>query len=336
MGLNVSQHTSTVMTGIPQCRSGAMPHAARSSLAKPVLGLKPIIAVCLLVSLALALDACTQKELVYPDEGPCRIDVRFLWDNAPEASPEGMTLLFYPLEKDGEFWRFEISGRNGGAVEITPGNYTLVALNNDLAGVRLTDMPYDAASLNVIEVPRRQDLASPAGMVYMGRIDNLEITPGRQVTCYPDSISTIFHVLVPDIKGIEKVSQASAVMEGPASGIRLSTLTPLAPPVAVAFDLQTDLHEASFAGYTSGFLAGSSPASYMLTFRVTYKGGGAYEKTYDVTDLVINYFYRHNVYIIIRGLTLPEEPTIKPDEVGIKVDVDGWKVVDIHIDSTNY
>lgn len=312
---------------IPQRHIAVMPGNARCRFGT--------IALCLLICLTLALGGCRQKDLVFPNEGLCRIDIRFLWNNAVNASPEGMTLLFYPLEEDSEFWRFEISGCEGGTVEMPEGSYTMIAVNNDLPGVSLTTMPYEAASLNVRDVPRSQTYASPTGMVYMGRIDKVEIS-SREVNCYPDSISTLFHVVADSINGMERVRSASAVIEGLASGVSLFTLKPFESTVAVAFDLATDKDSASFTGFTSGFLSDPSSASYMLTLRVGYNGGGAYEKTFDVTEQVINYFYQHNVYIIIRGLILPEEPTIKPDEVGIKVDVDGWRVVDINIDSTDY
>ncbi|MDE6770939.1 MAG: hypothetical protein K2J78_14540 [Muribaculaceae bacterium] len=69
---------------------------------------------------------------------------------------------------------------------------------------------------------------------------------------------------------------------------------------------------------------------------MAYYAGGGYEKSFDVTEQVINSFYPHNVYININGLTLPDEPTIDPDEVGMKVDVEGWKVIEVDLDSENY
>lgn len=311
-------------------------------------GVVPLFLICLLVSLS----GCRQKDLVFPDDGLNRIEVRFLWDNAPDARPEGMTLLFYPLEENGEFWRFEISGRSGGAVALPEGSYRMIAINNDLPGVSLSDMPYESASLTVKEAPRSTTYASPSGMVYEGRIDNLKITSrgvsyasddetaGRKhdstIECFPDSISTLFHVHAENVEGIERVRSVSAVIDGPASGILLSTLSPLAPAVAIPFELTVDMGKNLIGGITTGFLSDPSTASYQLTLQVMYHSGGAWEKTFDVTSQVINHLYRNDVYIIIKDLTLPEEPTIKPDEVGIKVDVDGWKVVDINIDSENY
>lgn len=319
---------------------------------RKLLQIRQLIIGIILIFLFLSFGSCTQKDLVFPNEGFCKIDIRFLWDRAQSASPEGMTLLFYPLEEGGEFWRFDIAGKNGGAVEIPEGSYTMIAINNDLPGISLTDMPYESASLTVKDEPRSLAYASPTGMVYEGRINNLKVT-SKEVTylsdegitkasdiavvdCYPDSISTGCHIIVDEITGMEYMKTAYAVLEGFASGVFLSSLTPMEPSVSVPFNLDANPDSASLVGFTTGFLSAPSSASYQLTLRAEYHNGGAYEKTYDVTDQVINYFYQHNVYIIIRGLTLPEEPTIKPDEVGIKVDVDGWRVVDINIDSTDY
>lgn len=297
-----------------------------------------IICISLIVLNALLFMGCNQKDLLFPDE-LCKAEIHFNWDKAPEAYPEGMTLLFYPLDSGGEFWRFEISGRDGGAVELPWGNYTLIALNNDLPGVMLKDMPYSSASLSVREMPQSRYYASPVGMVYEGKIDNLKIMPGEGsnvIECRLDSMSTEYNVIIEDISGIERVKSVQAVFEGCSEGIFLSTLEPLSSTVTTQLFLETDYEHSTFKGSTTGFPSAATTAAYVLTLRVAYFDGGVYEKSFDVTRRVINSLYPHHVYIIIKGLDLPEEPTIEPDEVGMKVDVDGWKVIEIDLDSTNY
>lgn len=294
---------------------------------------------------------CTQKELLSPEE-MCRVDVRFLWDKAQDGSPDGMTLLFYPEDARSEFWRFEISGKEGGPVELPWGTYTLVALNNDLPGIRLKDMPYESASLTALEMPRSQIYVSPVGMVYEGKVTDLRIMPdklsytaanGEMVTnslsvveCYPDSVSTVYHVIIDGVEGIERVKSVEGVLAGCAEGMLLSSHVPLEPSVATQFNMDIDTGSGMVVGSTTGFPNNASSARYELTLRLHYYAGGGYEKSFDVTEQVINSFYPHNVYLFIKGLTLPDEPTIDLDEVGVKVDVEGWKVIEIDLDSENY
>ncbi|MDE6336157.1 MAG: DUF5119 domain-containing protein [Muribaculaceae bacterium] len=294
---------------------------------------------------------CNQKALVFPDE-MCKVDINFLWDKAEGANPEGMTLLFYPEGEKEEFWRFEVSGREGGPVEIPRGRYTMVAVNNDLPGVLLKDMPYSSASLTAMDLPRSQTYASQVGIVYEGKVEHLSVVPGEVsygardgervssslpvVGCYPDSISTVYNVVINGVEGIERVKSVEGIFEGCAKGILISSQEPLEPTVATRFVLEIDTEESRVCGVTTGFPNDASSAIYSLTLRVAYYAGGGYEKSFDVTEQVINSFYRHNVYIIIKGLTLPEEPTIEPDEVGMRVDVEGWKVIEVDLDSENY
>lgn len=295
--------------------------------------------------------SCNQKDLLFPDE-MCKVDIRFLWDRVENASPEGMTLLFYPLEEMGEFWRFEVSGKDGGIMEIPWGTYTLVAVNNDLPGVLLKDMPYSSASLTALDLPRSQTFASQVGIVYEEKVDDLKIMPGEvsytcdngevavsssaTVECYPDSVSTVYHIIIDGVEGIERVKSVEGVFEGCARGILLSSQAPLEPSVATQFSLEIDRDKDALTGTTTGFPDNRTVATYSLTLRLRYYAGGGYEKSFDVTSQVKNSFYPHNVFIFIKGLSLPEEPTIEPDEVGMKVDVDGWKVIEINLDSENY
>ncbi len=296
------------------------------------------------------LVGCQQKDLLTPTE-TCKIDVRFLWDKAQGTAPEGMTLLFYPEKPDGEFWRFEISGRDGGPVEISPGQYTLIAINNDLPGVKLTDLPYSDASLTAIEAPHNRTYTSEVGMIYEGKVMNLKVQPDKVtypseegnlltsyqsiVDCYPDSLSTIYNFIFDDVEGLERIRSVEGTMEGCANGVLLSSLAPLATTVTTLFPLEINHQKNSITGTTSGFPNNTPSSKYGITLRLAYLAGGGYEKYFDITEQIKNSFYPHNVYIHISGLTLPEEPTIEPDEVGMKVDVDGWTVIEINLNSEN-
>lgn len=304
-----------------------------------------------MVILCVLATGCRQKDLVYPQE-LCKLNVRFVWDNAEKASLEGMTLLFYPQDPAGEFWRFEIPGRDGGSVEIPAGEYTLIAVNNDLPDVVLTDMPYSLASLTALDALYARSYASPTGMVYEGKVGNISVAPDKvsyrsydngcvvnsppEIYCYPDSLSTVYNVVVDQIQRLELAKSVEGILSGCAHGTLLSTGSPIPPAVAIPFEMDIDTDKEKFTGTTTGFADDSPGARYILTLRVHYVAGGGYEKILDVTDAVENSFYPHNVYIHITGLTLPEEPTIDTDEVGMKVDVDGWHMIDINLDSKNY
>ncbi|MDE7179591.1 MAG: DUF5119 domain-containing protein [Muribaculaceae bacterium] len=302
-------------------------------------------AIILMVALFL-LSGCNHKELVYPEQ-LCLVNVRFNWEKAEGADPKGMTLLFYPQDEHGEFWRFEIPGRNGGPVELTQGRYSLIAVNNDLPGIMLTDLPYSEASLTALEALRSVKYTVPTGMPYVGIVEPLDVYPGAvsypsqsdgafdtsTVVCPPDSAATIFNLSVEEIEGLERVRTVDAVLEGCAEGVRLPTLSPIGSDVSTLFELDINTSGNRASGATSGFLNDPASAAYSVTLRFHYYAGGGYEKKFDVTQQVLNSPRLHNVYLHINGLSLPQEPADDPNEVGLKVDVDGWSVLQIDINS---
>ena len=91
----------------------------------------------LLLSLAAALllTGCVHKELCYNHPHTVSVRVEFDWRDAPEASPEGMCVYFYPLDGKGGT-RFDFKGTEGGEVELTVGSYLVLCYNNDTESVQ--------------------------------------------------------------------------------------------------------------------------------------------------------------------------------------------------------
>ena len=90
------------------------------------------IASWLLVSLGLLLTSCEYKDLCYDHTHLVDVRVQFDWSLEPEAQPAGMTVLFFNMDKPSLVTRrFDFPGRDGGAVQLQPGNYRAAAFNND-------------------------------------------------------------------------------------------------------------------------------------------------------------------------------------------------------------
>lgn len=74
--------------------------------------------------------ACEHKELCYHHPHTATVRVEFDWREAPDASPAGMCVYFYPQE-GGEGQRFDFKGTTGGEVELRVGDYLVMCYNND-------------------------------------------------------------------------------------------------------------------------------------------------------------------------------------------------------------
>lgn len=306
---------------------------------------------CIILGFVVGLvTSCQQKDLIYPEE-MCILNVKFVWDKARGASTEGMTLLFYPHDSQGEFWRYEIAGVKGGAVEIPQGKYTMIAVNNDVSDINLIDWPFSSASLTAMEQRYSQTYVSSVGMVYEGQVKDMEIGPAKVsylsedservenspplVYCYPDSIATIYNFVIADVENIQRARSVAGVLTGCAQGVLLASETPITHDVSTLFGMEVESDKSRITGHTCGFPASLQTAHYLLSLRVGYRTGKVYEKVFDVTPQIANQSQYHNVYIHINGLSLPEDPGGNPDDVGMKVDVDGWNVIEVDLDSAN-
>lgn len=83
------------------------------------------------------ITSCDHKELCLGHRLVQRVKVEFDWSDAPEASPRGMTVYFYPLGNadgsapTGAYQRVDFKGMDGGYVELPRGVYRIICYSND-------------------------------------------------------------------------------------------------------------------------------------------------------------------------------------------------------------
>ena len=303
---------------------------------------------------AVWLCSCSHKEIVCPGAEDRIVTINFLWDKAPTADPEGMTLYFFPISKNGQIWRFDIAGRDGGPIEIPTGEYRMITFNNDLPAIRFTDTDsYD--SLSAVARDNTPDsVITSTGMLYGAHISRLEVTPcgvsyltddgnvkdcdKSMVRCYPDSVTTLYSVIINEVKGIEHVKSAGAYLNGVSSGITLSSGEPVRKPVALKLPLDIDHAGAAFNASAYAFAPRPDPSRrYTLKVIVTRIDGKSFVHDFDVTEQVMNSIPSKNVIILINGIEIPTgDIPDNPGEDGghIDVGVDGWTIIEIDIEST--
>lgn len=304
----------------------------------------------LTVLLIILTASCGHKEIVCPGDSVRTIDVKFIWNKAPGADVDGMTLYFYPVSDWTRMWRFDIAGHDGGKVELPAGRYRMIAVNNDLPGIE-----FDGAdTFNGLTARARSaggTSVRPTGMLYAAVVDNLEVTlcgveytledgsckecPKSLVRCYPDSLSTVYTVVFRDIKGVDRVRSATARLDGVASSMTVRSGITGDGTCSIPITLASGGDgPAVLRGSTTGLGTPAGVPGFTLTIAVTRTDGKSFSKSFDVTDQVINSPWQRNVYIYIDGLEIPEGTPPDPpsdDDVGIIVDVDGWHVIDIYL-----
>lgn len=284
------------------------------------------------------LSSCSQKDLVC-DNDPVKVIVDFEWINAINAHPEGMTVLFFPADENSKIWRFDISGRNGGEIEILSGIYNVIAVNNDLPGVEFSNTDsfsrFSASTRNI-----NDSLTSPTGMLYAASLTDKALfnTGDRQsltICMVPDSLSTVYYIRLDSVSGIERIKTANAIIHGIARSVNVMhkrnsvDICSLSAPLHIFSDNRTQLETVA-----TGFGNPDIPDPKIILEVIVTTSHGKYSKTIDVTEQVMNSRYSKDVYINIKGLDIPaaDNPTNPDgnDDVGISVGVDGWQLIEIN------
>ncbi len=91
-----------------------------------------IMIILLTVITPILFASCDHKELCYHHDHRITLRLAFDWRDAPEASPKGMVVWFYPTDDtEGDPLRIDISGTEGGEIKVPPGKYNIISYNND-------------------------------------------------------------------------------------------------------------------------------------------------------------------------------------------------------------
>ncbi|MCM1077520.1 MAG: DUF5119 domain-containing protein [Bacteroides sp.] len=308
----------------------------------------PVILFAALMMTALAMTSCRHKEIACPGGEAGVITVKFIWDNAPEAAPDGMTLYFFSLEDGGRVWRYDIAGRDGGSVELPSGSYRLLAYNNDLPRISFSDInSYNTFTANAAF--SGSGTVYPPGTLYVGTVEALTVTPcGVEyvtpdgdikqcnqglIRCYPRRLTVNYTIKVRGMKGLKHLRSASAKLSGLAPSLGLVDDLPSGNAVSQIATLTPSTPDSLLTGQMSGFGTAPDSSGNFLTVTIVRSDGKNYVKTFDVTGQVVNSMNVKDVLIVVEGFEIPDDvgPS-KPDtDVGIEVDIDGWDVINIDL-----
>ncbi|MCM1071459.1 MAG: DUF5119 domain-containing protein [[Clostridium] fimetarium] len=304
----------------------------------------------LLTVLSLAGSACSHKDVVCPVGIERAINVRFEWDEYPEASPKGMTLMFYPISQGAKIWRFDIAGRDGGEVTLPVGTYAMLAFNNDLPGVRADDLgSFDGA---LAHLKTSSGVTRGCGNLYAATVKHLEITPcgvsytlpsgkvkecGKGlVRCYPRPLCSRYTVRVLEVRNIELLCASQSLIDRMASCVNLSKGRPEPLACSLGIEMAAADEIPALTGSATCFGPVPGTGKHMLRLDIIRTDGQRLSKEFDVTDQIRTAPNPRDVVITIQEIEIPPD-SIPPDpggdgsDVGIVVGIDGWNVVNIDL-----
>ncbi len=295
------------------------------------------------------ITGCTQKNLIYPFIDTYRVKILFDWGHAVHAQPEGMTLMFYPCNPDTKMWRFDIADCDSGYVELPPGDYKVLTVNNDLPGLRFVNTDH-IDTFEAVSIKMDSEDVMPTGMLY-GTTTGIDGQPALSiptssdswlnpqseyvVTLTPDSLCTVLHLDISNLHDARRLRSVSACLSGVPYALIVESEYPQDPLMHTRFTLSPLVSDSSInlSGYSSILGTPMTDVLYELAITAVMNDGTAYKKNFDVTPQLLNSPWLRNIFITINNIELPsesgeDEPT---GSFELGADVDGWSSVVIEI-----
>lgn len=333
------------------------------------------ITMSLVATMTLALTACDtdgcsqQMPDVIPDEedgGQTEeartVTVTFDWSDMPEADPEGMCVYFYSAGSgNGNYRRFDFTGKTGGTVELKPGSYYVIAYNNDTELARMygidgfyshtaytrettiTEAMYgntaDTTAGTKVDETRtngEERLVYSPDLLYGCSRNDVIITAEQTeqtVTLRPHQLVHEFNIEIRNVSNLSNVAAMTATVTGLSSELAFATETTGSEYVTMPVELVADGTTIKGRFYAFGRDWQGTTPNY-LTLYVELNDGskhvyGQGEELIEITEQMAGTAEnKHHDLIIIEGLTMP---ITTPDGGGLLPDVDDWGTTDQEI-----
>ena len=301
-----------------------------------------------------AATSCEHKELCYDHSDAVDVEVVFDWCNAPDASPESMSLYLFPA--GGEALRYEFTDCRGGTIRVPVGSYEALCLNSDTENVtyrnaecretfevttRTADLLSGLSVLGVLSdgVPRVDGTEServilPPDMLWSDYAESVELKPTAgtpTVTLSPEMSICRYTVEIRNAANLKYVSGISGSLSSMAESLYpgVGCDATCKTGATIPFDAAVSADKSTVTGELFAFGCPSARKTHTLTVYAVLSDESKWYYTYDVTDQIHSAPDRRDVHIVLDGLPLPK-PIVNGG--GFQPDVDDWQSVNVDIE----
>lgn len=319
----------------------------------------------LYIAAALALTSCNHKDLCFDHHHTQSLRLVFDWRDAPEASPEGMCVYFYPMEgEDAPVRRFDFAGTKGGDLEIQKGRYRVVCYNNDTEAVQLRG----TSAFDTHEAYTRQghifeplygsgaqfsdNLATDEpvvitpdmlwgchslnveinerGISYLAQYDPLSragvpVVDSDSIKLFPHEMVCHYSYEIRHVKNLQNASQMCATLSGMAPSLFVGTEETSAERSIIPFAAKGDGQSTITGQFLTFGYNPQNSTGHKFVLYVWFKDGSKYYYTFDVSQQMEQAPDKHHVHLIMDGLDFPQPIS---GGTGLEPSVDGWPQVE--------
>ena len=301
--------------------------------------------------IALLTLSCTHKDLCYDHSHVVDVNVRFVWEKAPMATPASMSVYLYP-EGSARPLRFEFTDYNGGKIRLQVGRYRAICLNSDTRNISVENANnFDSfyittknatamsglTSYGVManEIPKAKNTEnervtlSPE-MTWSDCIGDINVTTQDQtITFVPERRTANYTVEIKNVQNLKWVNGLSGTISSMSGGYHPGIFSLSEECVTIPFEAIMHREESMITGAFSSF--GHCPTIQQKHHLIIYgilADNSRWYYDFDVTDQVHNSPDPYEIHIVLEDLPFPK-PVVNGG--GFKPDVDEWNSVDIVI-----
>ena len=305
----------------------------------------------LIAALAMAAVSCTHKELCYDHSHVVEVNINFVWEKAPMATPASMSLYLFP-ENGGRPLRFEFTNYNGGRIRLSRGRYHAICLNSDTRNIKIeNEVDYDAfyittknatamsglSSYGILanEIPKAKDsenerVALSPETTWSHSLRDIDIIEDDQIiTLLPERQTVNYIVEILNVQNLKWVNGISGTISSMSGGYHPGRNCLSEECVTIPFEAIMYRNEGKITGNFSSF--GHCPTIVQQHHLIIYgilADNSRWYYDFDVTDQVHDAPDPYEIHIILEELPFPK-PVVNGG--GFKPSVDDWHSIEIDI-----
>lgn len=301
--------------------------------------------------IALLTLSCTHKDLCYDHSHVVDVNVRFVWEKAPMATPASMSLYLFP-ENGGRPLRYEFTDYNGGRIRLQVGKYSAICLNSDTRNIAIDDShDFDSfymttksatamsglSTYGILanEVPKAKDsenerFALSPEMSWSYSIKDINVTTQDQtITFVPERRTANYTVEIKNVQNLKWVNGLSGTISSMSGGYHPGKCCLSEECVTIPFEALMHREESMITGAFSSF--GHCPTiaqTHKLIIYGVLADDSRWYYEFDVTDQVHNSQDPYDIHILLEDLPFPK-PVVNGG--GFKPEVGEWNSIEIEI-----
>ena len=210
-----------------------------------------------LLSSLLVLNGCSRRDILddYPVSG---VEISLDWDGVTDKLPEGIRVIFYPIDGEGKKVDRYLSIR-GGEMKVPPGRYSVVAYNYNTESVRFRrDESYEtieayAEHCNEVGIPGIENMVQSPDSLYVLNIDELKIKKSEEVLHLDWKLESVVKKFsfVLEVKGLEYVTSIIGCVNGLSDCYRIGKGYGASSSQPIYFEVKKEVNKV--VGYFTAF-----------------------------------------------------------------------------------